>query len=163
MKNITLPIRFGLVISASLIAYFLFLALFNLHTKPIFSLGNGLITAFGIHEVIKYYKLQTGKRFTYANGFKQGIISGFVATLIFTTFFLLYSTEINALFLSQLLEVFEGQYNVGVGMVTFVVAIMGFSTTVVLTLMFMQLFKDSRNIPNAEGKRDGEIVLKKVV
>ena len=162
MKNITLPIRFGLAISASLIAYFLVLALFNLHTNPIFSLGNGLITAFGIYEVIKYYKLQSGKAFTYSNGFKQGLIAGFIATLIFTAFFLLYATEVNTLFLAQLLEVFEGQYNVGAGMVAFVVAIMGFSTTVVLTLTFMQLFKDSRNTPNAEGKRDGEITLRKV-
>lgn len=162
MKNVTLPIRFGIVISASLIAYFLFLALFNLHTNPIFSLGNGLITAFGIYEVIKYYKIKVGKQFTYANGFKQGLIAGFVGALIFSAFFLLYATEVNPLFLAQLLEVFEGQYNVGAGMVTFVVAIMGFSTTVVLTLTFMQLFKDSRNTPNAEGKRDGEITLKKV-
>jgi len=161
MKNFTLPIRFGLVISASLIAFFLFLALFNLHTNPIFSLVNGVITGFGIYEVIKYHKLRVGKNFTYTSGFTHGIIAGFVATIIFTAFFLLYATELNLAFLSGLLEVFKGDYNVGIGVVCFVVAIMGFSTTVVLTLTCMQLFKDSRNIPDANGKRDGEITLKK--
>jgi len=162
MKNFTLPIRFGLAISAALIAFFLFLALFNLHTNPIFSLGNGFITGFGIFEVIKYHKIQTGKSFNYTTGFVQGLVAGFVATIIFTAFFLLYATELNPTFLSNLLAVFKGDYNVGIGVVCFVVAIMGFSTTVVLTLTFMQLFKDSRNTPDGNGKRDGEIHVKKV-
>ncbi|WP_034062697.1 DUF4199 domain-containing protein [Lacinutrix jangbogonensis] len=163
MKNFTLPIRFGLVISASLVAYFLFLALFNLHTQPIFSLGNGLITGFGIFEVIKYHKLQEGKNFSYSSGFTSGIIAGFVATLIFTAFFVLYATELNPGFLSNLLAVFSGDYYAGIGIVAFTVAIMGFSTTVVLTLTCMQLFKRSRNIPDANGKRDGEFIMKRTL
>jgi len=147
MKNIALPIRFGIVISACLIAFFLMLSLFNLHTNPIFSLFNGLITGFGIYEVIRVHKLETGKDFDYINGFKLGLITGFIATLIFTIFFVFYATEINSQFLGSLLEVFKGDYNVGIGLVAFVVAIMGFATTVVLTLTFMQLFKNSRNIP----------------
>ncbi|WP_452222768.1 DUF4199 domain-containing protein [Lacinutrix chionoecetis] len=157
MKNFTLPIRFGIVISALLIAYFLVLALFNLHTNPIFSLGNGIITGFGIFEVIKYHKIKEGKAFSYGSGFAQGIIAGFLATIIFSVFFLLYATELNPTFLENILEVFKGDYNVGIGVVCFVVAIMGFSTTVVLTLTFMQLFKNSQNTPDANGKRDGEI------
>ena len=162
MRKFTLPIRFGFIISATLIAFFLFLALFNLHTNPMFSLGNGLITGFGIYEVIKYHKLRVGKNFSYSSGFTSGIVAGFVATIIFTAFFLLYATEINPAFLSNLLEVFSGDYSVGIGVVCFVVAIMGFSTTVVLTLTCMQLFKDSRNIPNRNNEKDGEITMKKV-
>ena len=52
MKNFTLPIRFGLATSGSLIAYFLVLSLFNLHTNIFFSLFNGSITGFGIFEAI---------------------------------------------------------------------------------------------------------------
>ena len=147
MKKISLPFRFGIAISGSLIGYFLLLALFNWHTNPVFSLFNGVITGFGIYEAIKYYKLELGSDFDYTKGFTVGIIAGFVATIIFSVFFLLYATEINPEFLSQLLAVFKGDYNVGVGLVIFVVAIMGFATTVVLTLSFMQLFKSSRNIP----------------
>ncbi len=147
MRKLALPVRLGIVISGCLIAFFLILSLFGLHTNPIFSLFNGIITGLGIYEVIRYNKLEQGEDFTYVSGFSVGIISGFLATLIFTVFFLLYATEIDALFLSRLLEVFEGKYNVSVGLVTFVVAIMGFATTVILTLTCMQIFKKSRNIP----------------
>jgi len=58
----------------------------------------------------------------------------------------LYATEVDPLFLQKLLKVFKGDYSVGVGLVTFVVAIMGFATTVVLTLTCMQLFKNSNNL-----------------
>lgn len=143
MKKITLPFRFGIAISGSLIGYFLVLSLFNLHTNPFFSLFNGVISGFGIFEAIKYYKLEQGKDFNYASGFTVGVIAGFVATIIFTIFFLVYSTEVNSQFIAQLLTVFKQDYNVHVGLVCFVVAIMGFATTVVLTLTFMQYFKPS--------------------
>ncbi len=147
MKKVTLPVRFGIAISGSLIAYFLILSLFNAHTSPIYSLFNTVITAFGIYEAIKSFKLREGKKFNYTNGFTTGIVTGFVATIIFTIFFTFYATEINAEFLVKLLEVFKGDYHIGIGSVAFGVAIMGFTTTVILTLAFMQLFKNSRNIP----------------
>ena len=37
MKKVTLPVRFGIAISGSLIAYFLILSLFNLHTSLLFT------------------------------------------------------------------------------------------------------------------------------
>lgn len=146
MKKLALPIRLGIVISGCLIAFFLILSLFGLHTKPVFSLFNGIIVGFGIYEAIRYNKLELGDKFSYSAGFTTGIISGFLATLIFTVFFLFYATEVEPSFLSNLLVVFKGDYNVGIGLVTFVVAIMGFATTVVLTLNSMQLLKKSRNI-----------------
>jgi hypothetical protein len=147
MKNLILPIRFGIVISAALIAYFLILALFNWHTKPLLSLFNSVITAFGIFTVIKYNKLEEGDNFDYGKGFTLGIVTGFVATILFSVFFLIYATEINPGFLRELLAVFKKDYNVHIGLVTFVVAIMGFATTVVITLTCMQYFKKSWNIP----------------
>jgi hypothetical protein len=147
MKKLSLPIRFGVAISGSLIAYFLVLALFGWHTNPVFSLFNGVITGFGIYEAIKAYKLREGNDFSYTDGFTTGIITGFLATLVFTAFFLLYATEFDSGFLSNLLTIFSNNMQVSIGLVAFVVAIMGFATTVVLTLSFMQLFKTSRNIP----------------
>ncbi len=147
MKKLSLPIRLGVAISGSLIAYFLVLALFGWHTNPVFSLLNGVITGFGIYEAIKAYKLREGADFSYTNGFTIGIVTGFIATLIFTAFFLLYATEFDSEFLSNLLTIFSNNMQLSIGIVAFVVAIMGFATTVVLTLSFMQLFKTSRNIP----------------
>lgn len=147
MKNITLPLRFGLVTSAVLIAYFLLLALFNLHTNPAFSFFNAVITAFGIYEVVRIYKLRYADTFSYADGFKTGMITGSIATIVFTIFFLVYSTEVNSEFLPALLNSMNGAFNINAGLITFIVAIMGFATTIVSTLTVMQLFKISRNIP----------------
>jgi Protein of unknown function (DUF4199) len=146
MKKATLPVRFGIAISGSLIAFFLILSLFKLHTAPIYSLFNSVITGFGIYEAIKIHKLQQGKKFTYTSGFTVGIITGFVATAIFTVFFAFYISEIDLNFLEKLHKIFGGEYQVNTGIITFAVAIMGFATTVVLTLTFMQLFKRSRNM-----------------
>lgn len=144
MKHFSLPIRFGLATSGSLIAYFLVLSLFNLHTNVFYSLFNGIITGFGIYEAIKYRRLEEGQNFSYSKGFSTGIVTGFMATLIFTIFFAFYATEVNAAFLVELSEKWFKNLTFQ-GIVFFTVAIMGFATTLVLTLSFMQLFKKSNN------------------
>ncbi|NJB36828.1 DUF4199 domain-containing protein [Croceivirga sp. JEA036] len=146
MKNSTLPIRFGLVTAAVLVAYFLILSLFNKHTNIFYSLFNGVITGFGIYETIKYLKLKDGDKFDYGRGFKFGLTTGVVATLLFTFFFMVYSTELNPLFLEQLSAVWAKDYSNFTAIVFFTVAIMGMATSLVLTLSFMQLFKSSKNI-----------------
>ena len=67
--------------------------------------------------------------------------------ITFTIFFLIYATELNSVFLSELLQKMKGGFNAGIGLVTFVVAIMGLATTVVSSLTVMQLFKKTGNIP----------------
>ncbi|MEM7379655.1 MAG: DUF4199 domain-containing protein [Bacteroidota bacterium] len=146
MKSLALPIRFGIATSGCLIAYFLILSLFGLHTNVFYSLFNGVITGFGIYEAIKYYRLREKDGFTYGKGFTAGMTTGFVATLIFTIFFAVYSTELNSGFLAELSTVFFEDYKNFEGIVFFTVAIMGFATTLVLTLSFMQLFKTSNNL-----------------
>ena len=145
MKKFALPIRFGIATSGCLIAYFLILSLFNLHTNVFYSLFNGVITGFGIYEAIKYYKLSDSTGFNYGKGFMAGMVTGGVATLIFTLFFALYSTELNNGFLEELSTQWAKDYQSFEGIVFVTVAIMGFATTIVLTLTFMQLFKKSNN------------------
>lgn len=144
MKEFALPIRFGIATSGSLIAYFLVLALFDLHTNVFFSLFNGVITGFGIYEAIKYFRLSEKHQFNYGKGFTAGIVTGFLATILFTIFFALYSTEVNPDFLQQLSTKWFKDYKDFEAIVFFTVSIMGFATTLVLTLSFMQLFKTPR-------------------
>jgi hypothetical protein len=146
MKKLSLPIRFGLVTSAVLVAYFLVLAMVDKHTNPAFSFVNAIITGLGIYEAIRLSKLENPSRFSYGEGFKTGIITGFVATLVFTVFFLFYATEVNTEFLPELLQTLKGGFNADIGMVVFVVAVMGLATSVVSSLAIMQLFKNTRNI-----------------
>lgn len=151
MKQFALPIRFGIVTSGCLIAYFLILSLFNLHTNVFFSLFNAVITGFGIYETIKYLRLRNGERFDYGSGFVAGLTTGGLATLIFTVFFALYSTEVNTNFLAELSTVWANDYKNFEGIVFLTVAVMGFVTTLVLTLSFMQLFKSSNNLKKKSG------------
>ncbi|WP_299259622.1 DUF4199 domain-containing protein [uncultured Aquimarina sp.] len=146
MKKSTIPVKYGVMIAIGLIAYFLILSLIGVQTNPIFSLGNGIIVAFGLYKALKDYKLEKGNAFEYQKGFMAGLFTGFNATLIFTIFFAIYVTNINTSFLPEMLANWSSHYHVGVGIVVFVSAIMGFATTFVLTLSFMQLFKDSWNI-----------------
>ncbi|MET1258802.1 DUF4199 domain-containing protein [Flagellimonas sp. DF-77] len=146
MKNLSLPIRFGIVASGCLVAYFLILSLLGKHTNIFFSLFNGVITGFAIFETLKVTKLREGEAFNYGSAFKAGMTTGVVATILFTIFFALYSTELNPVFLDELSAVWSKDYTNFKGIVFFTVAIMGFATTLVLTLSFMQLFKTSNNL-----------------
>ena len=145
IRKFTLPIRFGVAIAGSLIAYFLILALLGLHTQPLYSLFNGVITGFGIFEAIRYYKISKGVAFEYSDGFSVGMVTGFVATIIFTIFFGIYAGNLDPKFLDKIINRWEATYDTSLGSMIFLVAIFGFATTVVLTLSFMQLFKRSWN------------------
>jgi len=146
MNNYALPIRFGVAASGCLIAYFLILSLMGLHVHVLYSLFNVIITGFAIFEAIKYFKLKKGGAFTYATGFMASLITGLVATLIFTIFFAIYSTELQPGFLEELSTRWANTYRSFEAIVFLVVATMGFTTTLVLTLTFMQLFKSSNTI-----------------
>ena len=145
-----LPLRYAIAISGCLIAYFLILALMGLNSNPVFSFFNAVITAFGIFAAIKSYKLQQGKDFDYSKGFTVGILTGFISTIIFTIFFTIYATEFDKDFLPNLLSQVDQEYDDGIGIIAFVVAIMGFATSVVITLSCMQYFKKSHSIGQQE-------------
>ncbi len=141
MKRIFLPLRFGILMSSLLIGYFLLLSTINLHTQPAFSLFNAVIVGAGIFYAVKFRKQNLDSTFNYSIGFSTGILSGFISTIIFTAFMLLYVTEINSNFIHALLTSWDNHININVGSFIFVVALMGFSTTVVLSLTVMQYFK----------------------
>lgn len=168
MKISALPIRFGIAISSSLIAFFLILSLFNANTNPFYSFFNAIIIAFGIYDVIKLYKLKEGTEFTYSKGFSIGITTGFVATVFFAIFFVFYVSQIDSEFIPKLLEHFKWSgimdnasfpeltirnstamvpsYYIAMDISLYILAalsviIMGFLTSIIVTLAFMQLFK----------------------
>ncbi|WP_089665771.1 DUF4199 domain-containing protein [Gramella sp. MAR_2010_147] len=150
MDKLSIPVKYGVAIAAGLIAYFLILSLFGAHVNPIYSLFNGVIMAYGMFEAIKHYRLHKGNKFKFQKGFMAGLLTGFNATIIFTIFFGLYATEFNPGFLDDLITVWIKDYNTNIGIVLFVVAVMGFATSLVLTLAYMQLFKKSWNTKEAK-------------
>lgn len=150
MKALSIPIRFGLVTAAVLIAYFLILALMGKHTHPAWSFLNAVITFFGIYEAIKLDKLHDVDQFTYEEGFRTGLITGGTATIVFTSFFLVYASEFDSDFIPQLSLYLGEVFDTNVGMVTAIVGVMGAATTVICTLAIMQWFKRSKNTGQSE-------------
>lgn len=150
MKKSKIPLIYGVFIAIALIIYFLIISLFGLHTNPAYSIFNVVIMAVGMYASISKYRVKKGTKFKYQKGFMAGVMTGFVATIIFTFFFGIYATELDPDFLSKLITMWESNWYVNIGLVVFVVALMGFTTTFVLTLAFMQLLKDSWNTKEAK-------------
>jgi hypothetical protein len=151
MKRSSVPLMYGIYIAIALIAYFLLLSLFGLHTNPAYSIFNMVITGGGIYLAIKAYKDKKVAKFKYQKGFAAGISAGFIATILFTGFFAIYTSELNPGFQEDLITMWETDWFVSIGMLIFTVALMGFATSLVVTLAIMQLLKPTWN--TSEGRK----------
>ena len=145
--SFSVALKYALFVTAALIAYFLILKLISLHENPWLRLFNGIIMASGIYFAIKYFKLKLGDDFSYVDGFKTGLLTGFLATIMFTAFMAIYMFHLDTAFTEKLLNDWFENYDNGTGILVFVILIEGLASTVVLTLTFMQLFKKSHNLP----------------
>ncbi|MDT0690723.1 DUF4199 domain-containing protein [Salegentibacter sp. F188] len=150
MNKISTPVKYGLGIAAALIIYFLILSIFGLHQYPAFSIFNMVILGAGLYFAITGYKKEAGAKFKFQQGFKVGITAGFLATAIFTVFFLVYATEIDQDFMVESMPVWVTDWSSTVGFLLVGVALAGFASTLVLTFAWVQLNKVSRN--TEEGK-----------
>ncbi|WP_304136624.1 DUF4199 domain-containing protein [Mesonia mobilis] len=155
MKKQAVSVKYGVGIGVVLILGFLLLSLFDLHLKPFFSAINIVIVGIGLYGAISTYKKghknDTLKKFTYQKGFRVGVVTGFISTIIFSVFFVIYSSNIEPDFVNKMLVDFNSGYEVGAATVSFIVFLMGLATTVVLSLALMQIMKDSWN--TQQGKR----------
>nr|WP_321233738.1 DUF4199 family protein [uncultured Psychroserpens sp.] len=144
--SLSIALKYGLFITISLIAYFLILRLFNLHENPWLRLLNGAAMCAGIYFAIKYYKLISKSNFSYINGIKTALLTGFIATLLFTVFMSIYMFHLDPAFTEKILGEWFTNYGTGAGILVFIILIEGLASTVVLSLAFMQLFKKSYNL-----------------
>ena len=142
---------YGVGIAVLLIAFFLILKIIGLHQHPIFSAINGLIYGIGMYTAMKKYR--AGKDdFKYEKGFEVGLLCGGIATILFTLFMAIYMYQIDTEFAAHIMEKWNLEYDLGTLMLVLSIFIMGLSTTLVLTLTFMQLLKKSWNTP--DGNRN---------
>ncbi|SOC79066.1 Protein of unknown function [Salinimicrobium sediminis] len=151
MKRSSVPLMYGIFIAVALIAYFLLLSLFDLHKNPVYSVFNLVITGIGIFMAIKAYRDKKQSKFKYQKGFIAGLTTGFIATIIFTAFFAIYASVLNPGFEEEVITMWETDWFVNMGMLVFTVALMGFATSLVVTLTIMQLYKPSWN--TSEGRK----------
>lgn len=110
-----------------------------------------VISGVGIFLAIKKYREKKAGKFKYQKGFMAGLTTGFIATVLFTGFFAVYASELNPDFSLELITMWETDWFVNIGLIVFTVALMGFATSLVVTLAIMQLYKPSWN--TSEGKK----------
>jgi len=144
MKSNTLYIKYGLLIAAGLIAYFLLIRLVGLHDNHWLRIVNGVIVAYGIYTVIKKKKSIEKDDFEYFSGFGTGILTGAIATFVFVVFMGIYLFHIEPSFAEMLMGYLAGTG--GPEILLLILSIEGMSSSVILSLTFMQKFKVSRNI-----------------
>lgn len=143
--------RYGVWIALILIIYFLLLKFIGLHQYPVLSAANGLIFAVGIYLALKKYGSRKNN-LKYEKGFEVGLLSGGIASLLFTFFMAIYMYQIDNEFAVEILNNWNLEYNLGTLMLLLTILIMGFATTLVLTLTYMQLLKRSWN--TRDGNRN---------
>jgi hypothetical protein len=136
--------RYGIGIAVALIAYFILLKFMGLHRYPILSAANGVIYGAGILLVMKKFKASSSS-FQYQEGFILGLATGGLATVLFSVFMAVYIFQIDTQFALAILDSWGLTYNKGGLIIVVSLIMMGFSTTLVLTLAFMQLLKESWN------------------
>ena len=140
----SIAIKYGIGIVMALVAYFLLLKLIGLHNYPILSAFNGVIYGAGILMALKRFKAES-ESFDFLNGFQLGLFTGAIATALFSFFMALYIFQIDTQFAHAILDSWGLNYNKGGLIIIVSLVMMGFSTTLVLALAFMQLLKESWN------------------
>ncbi len=145
MKTNTIYLKYGVLLAGALIGYFLVIRLLGLHEIYWLRLLNGGIVSYGIYAAIKKQKNIEKDTFQYFYGFATGILTGVVATFIFVGFMGVYLFHVEPAFAEMLLSVLAGTG--GTELLLLILTIEGVSSSVVLSLAFMQYFKVSRNIP----------------
>lgn len=155
-RSLSVAIKYGFFIAGSLIAYFLIVRLFNLHENAWLRLANGIFMAVGIFFSIKYYKARYASEFTYVNGFKTGLLTGFIATAIFVVFMAIYMFHLDKEFAQAILDKWFDSTSQGAGLLIIIILIEGLASTAVLTLTCMQIFKRSKSVGQQEDLIDNK-------
>lgn len=149
-RSLSFALKYGVFIAIALIGYFLLLRIFDLHERPLLRLLNGLFMGLGIFLAIKSFKTDNVSGFTYVDGFKTGLLTGFIATGIFIVFMAVYIFHLDTEFPKKILADRFGSGSRDSGLLILVIVLEGLASTAVLTLACMQLFKKSNQVGQQE-------------
>ncbi|QSE99243.1 DUF4199 domain-containing protein [Fulvivirga lutea] len=135
-------LKWGLIVFGLLSAYFFALQVLGYVHEIELRLFNGVIMYFGVYKAIKEFK-NSDHDFNYFQGLGTGIITAFVASLVFSVFGLLYLTVINPAFMESIkLNEPLGLYMNKYGAV-FQIFIEGMASGCLMSFANMQLLKKS--------------------
>ncbi len=149
-------LKAGLITSASLIAYFMLMKLFNFMSSPIAWAFNLAILGTGIILVFEYYRMKTTLNVDYIPGLILGSITTFVSVIPFAFFLYIFFSQSDPLVLSLLKEnvLFMGE-QITPTRAAFATAIEGLCSGVLITFIMMQYlrsgFRRKRNEKRMHG------------
>lgn len=138
-------IKISLVITATLIVYFLALTLLDVSDNVIYSFLNAPIMAIGLFFIIRESYREKTSQFKYMEGFTSGLAGGFLATILFTVFMAIYLLEIHPSLVEEMsasLPLATGTGNMEILLFIF---LSGISTAVVSSLLIIPIYKRSWN------------------
>ena len=138
MKTFKISVKFGVLIALILIIYFVILGICGVNANPAYSVFNAVITASGIALALKDLKNKKSGEIRYREGFITALVTGIIATIIFSVFFITYYVYVPG-FSDELLQKVGKFANTG-GIFITVIA-MGISTSFIAALTLMQLNK----------------------
>ena len=119
-------------------------------------MANGLFMAAGIFFAIQNYKLRYKTDFTYVNGFKTGLITGFIATGCFALFMAIYVFHLDKEFAYNIVKEWFNSGEQGGALIIMILLMEGLASTAILTLTFMQIFKKSQDVGQQEDLVDNK-------
>jgi hypothetical protein len=85
-------LRYGIFTALACIGYFLLLKVLGLLDQIAYSFLLGIILTVGVCLAIAYYKRTNENRIAYLTGVGVGFVTGFVTSVLFGLFFVVYST-----------------------------------------------------------------------
>ncbi len=153
--NIT-GLKAGLIVSISLIIYFMIMRFFNLTGSVIAWSFNLVILFTGIYFTYRYYRIKTKPNIDYLPGMLLGSITTLVSAGIFTIFVYLFFSSVDA---SQLLLLNDNILFLGEGVTALRVAgatvVEGISSGIVISFMMMQYYKSGFKISESDENDKG--------
>lgn len=146
LKLENVAIRYGLLVAAGLIAFFLVAKLLGIVYLLELRVLNLLFVVIGIFSAIRYYKKNNSSVMTYFEGLGIGMLTNLVAVVVFAAFMVLYLTIIDPALMVFIKEnsVFGMYLNPFIASATIIIE--GFGSGAISTFMIMQYFKNSYTV-----------------
>lgn len=130
-------LKYGILIFLSLVGYYMIMKAFNLHENLWLRGLNFAIVFFWLYQLTNNKDKSTG----YLRQFGNNLIAAASGVAMFSISIFIYLTWINPEFLNVLSESWMFSQFLSPGMVSAAIFIEGFASSVILSLIVMQVFK----------------------
>lgn len=135
-------IRYGLMVGAAYVGFFLLMKVLGLHTHTEVAYANGIFLIAGIVLALRDYKRAVNGRLDYLPGLGLGFLVSLISSIVLALFFVLYST-IDKEFASHVMTSNLYGMSLSVLMIFLVIILHGTVAGTFVGFIAMQFFKRS--------------------